>query len=195
MKGRAYVKAWARLGFYARRGPRLKREDLRGLARVSNAPGMRVRVVLVGRDRNDPLIEASEVYLDRARHTFPVDVVEVKEAPLKKGASVLRVKAEEAERIKKVLEPGELVIVMDERGKGLTSVQVSDKFDRWMQEGLRSVAFVIGGPSGLHPDFMKQARERWALSTMTLPHRMARLILCEQIYRAVSILRGEPYHK
>ncbi len=156
---------------------------------------MRVRVVLVGRDRNDPLIEAANGYLDRARHTFGVDLVEVKEAPLKKGSSVDKVKAEEADRIRKVLEPGELLIALDERGKGLTSVQVSERFDRWMQEGLRSVAFVIGGPSGLHPSLLKEARERWALSTMTLPHRMARLVISEQIYRAVSILRGEPYHK
>lgn len=158
-------------------------------------PAMRVRVVLVGRDRNDPLIDAANLYLDRARHSFPVEVVEVKEAPLKKGTSPERVKAEEAERLKKVLEPGELVIALDERGKGLTSVQVAQRLDRWMQDGLRSVAFVIGGPSGLHPDFLKQANERWALSTMTLPHRMARLLISEQIYRAISIVRGEPYHK
>jgi len=156
---------------------------------------VRARIILVGRDRKDPLVEAANAYLDRTRHTFPVDVVEVKEAPLKRGAPVERVKAEEAARIEKVLEPGERVIALDERGKALTSTAVAGRFDRWMQEGLRSVAFVIGGPSGLDPAFVAKADERWALSAMTLPHRLARLVLSEQIYRAVSILRGEPYHK
>lgn len=156
---------------------------------------MRARILLVGRDKNDPLLEAADAYLDRARHTFPVEVVEVKEVPLKRTSSIEKVKSEEAARLRKALEPGERVIALDERGKHLTSVQVSERFDRWMQEGLRSVAFVIGGPSGLDPELVKQADERWALSAMTLPHRLARLVLAEQIYRAVSILRGEPYHK
>ncbi|MCB9648559.1 MAG: 23S rRNA (pseudouridine(1915)-N(3))-methyltransferase RlmH [Deltaproteobacteria bacterium] len=156
---------------------------------------MRLRLVVVGKDRGEPLLEAADAYLDRMRHHLPVELVEVKEVPLKKNSSVEQVKAEEAQRLEKILAPDEYVVVLDERGQLLTSPEVAGRLDRWMQDGLRSVALVIGGPSGLDPSFMKRARERWALSKMTLPHRMARLVLSEQLYRGLTILRGEPYHK
>lgn len=156
---------------------------------------VRLRVVVVGKDRGDPLLTAADAYLDRVKHYMPVELVEVKEVPLKKGSAVEQVKAEEAKRLEKVLAPDELRVVLDERGQLLSSEELAGRVDRWMQDGLRSVALVIGGPSGLDPAFMRQARERWALSRMTLPHRMARLLLSEQLYRAFTILRGEPYHK
>ena len=116
-------------------------------------------------------------------------LVEYAEAELKKA------RPDEAKKIRKALKPGEHVIALDERGKSLSSVQVAECLDQWSSHGPSSVAFVIGGPSGLDRGFLAQAHDRWQLSKMTLPHRLARVILTEQIYRAFTILRNEPYHK
>lgn len=155
---------------------------------------MRLRFLIVGRDRHDPLVVAAEDYRERLGHYFPTELVEVKETPLK-NAPVERVKQEEAQRLRDALQDGDHLILLDERGKEHSSIEVAERLRRAQNEGLRSLAFAIGGPSGLDPQFLKEAKERWSLSRLTLPHRFARLLLTEQLYRAGTILRGEPYHK
>lgn len=156
---------------------------------------MKLRIIVVGRDRNDPIVQAAGEYVERIRRYFPIEVVEVKEEPLRKTTPHDRVKRAEAERIQKALREGEHLILLDERGKQLSSEEVAQRIDRLARDGISAVAFVIGGPVGLDPDFLRSAQERWSLSKMTLPHRLARLMLSEQLYRACTILRGEPYHK
>lgn len=155
---------------------------------------MRLRFLIVGKDRQDPLVLAAEAYRERLSHYFPTELVEVKETPLK-NAPVERVKQEEAARLMDALHDGDYLIVLDERGKEHTSMELAERLKRAQADGIRSLALVIGGPSGLDPELVKSAKERWALSRLTLPHRIARLLLCEQLYRAGTILRGEPYHK
>lgn len=156
---------------------------------------VRLRLILIGRDKNEPLIEVADEYSRRINRYTSFEVVELKETPLKSQANVDQVRSDEAKKIRKALKPGEHVIALDERGQSLSSVQVAESLDRWSSHGPTSVAFVIGGPAGLDRDFLATANGRWQLSKMTLPHRMARLILTEQIYRAFTILRNEPYHK
>jgi 23S rRNA (pseudouridine1915-N3)-methyltransferase len=155
---------------------------------------VKLRLIVVGRDRNEPLVEAAEGYRARLQHYFSTELVELKETPLK-NASVEQVKKEEAAKIREALQPGERWIVLDERGKEQTTMELAERLRRAQDEGQKSLTLVIGGPSGLDPQLIKEAHERWALSKLTLPHRMARLLLCEQLYRAGTILRGEPYHK
>ena len=156
---------------------------------------MRLRLILIGRDKNDPLVEVAEDYTRRINRYASFEVVEPKETPLKTQANVEQVRSDEAKKIRKALKPGEHVIALDERGKSLSSVQVAECLDQWSSHGPSSIAFVIGGPSGLDREFLSTAHARWQLSKMTLPHRLARVILTEQIYRAFTILRNEPYHK
>lgn len=156
---------------------------------------MKLKLVIVGRDKNDPLVEASMEYVGRVERYFPIEVVEVKEEPAKASTPVPRVRALEAERIRKVIGPDELVVALDERGRQHDSVELSNKLVRWANEGHKCITFVIGGPNGHDPEFVQNARESWALSRLTLPHRLARLILAEQLYRACTIMRKEPYHK
>ena len=156
---------------------------------------MKLRIIVVGRDRNDPVVGAADAYVDRLRHYCPTDLIEVREEPLKKGRHVNEVQRLEAERLRKALGQDGLRIALDERGRGLTSMALADRMRRWSDEGMPAVSVFIGGPSGLHPEIVKEAHEVWSLSTCTLPHRVARLILCEQMYRAFTIIRGEPYHK
>ena len=156
---------------------------------------MKLRLLIVGRDRNDPIVIAADEYVDRIRRYFPIEVVEVKEEPLRKGTPIERVKRAEAERIQRALRGGEHVVLLDQGGKQLTSEDVAKRLASFSRDGIGSIAFVVGGPVGLDPEFLRSANERWSLSKMTLPHRIARLILAEQLYRACTILRGEPYHK
>ncbi len=156
---------------------------------------MKLRVIVVGRDRGDALCEVASDYLTRLGRVFPTTLVEVKEEPARASNPVDRVRAIEAERLEKALLPGERVVALDERGKEHTSVELAQRMSRWADEGRSSVAFLIGGPNGLDPALVAKADERWALSRLTLPHRMARVLLAEQLYRATTIMRGEPYHK
>lgn len=156
---------------------------------------MKLRVVIVGRDRNDPLVEAADAYLDRVRRYMTVELHEVKEAPLKKSSDPDRVMAAEAERILEVVPASERLVALDRTGRALDSLQVADRLDSAMQSGIGGLAFVIGGPLGLHGSLLAKAQEKWSLSKLTLPHRLARLLLSEQLYRGFSILRNEPYHK
>lgn len=156
---------------------------------------MKLRVIVVGRDRGDALCDVASDYLTRLGRVFPTTLVEVKEEPARSSNPVDRVRAIEAERLEKALLPGERVVALDERGKEHTSVELAQRMSRWADEGRSSVAFLIGGPNGLDPALVAKADERWALSRLTLPHRLARVLLAEQLYRATTIMRGEPYHK
>ncbi len=155
---------------------------------------MKIRIILVGRDRGDPILDAADDYLTRLRRYCTVDMVEVREEPLKKGRKVADVQRVEADRIRRAVGPAGVKIALDERGQSQTSTALAGRFQRWVDEGA-AIAVIIGGPSGLHPEIVNEANEVWALSAFTLPHRVARLIVCEQMYRAFTIIRGEPYHK
>lgn len=155
---------------------------------------MKLRLIAVGRDKNEPALELAREYLERVRRYVPAELVELKEEPAKKNVPIDRVRAQEAARITGALAPGEWIVALDERGRALDSMELSEKLAGWKQ-GARRVALVIGGPNGLDRELLDRADERWALSRMTLPHRIARLVLAEQLYRACTILNGEPYHK
>ena len=87
------------------------------------------------------------------------------------------------------------VVALDERGRECTSAELGAKLGAWMGSGMAGVAFLIGDADGLGPELLARADEKLALSRLTLPHRLARLLLTEQLYRALSIVRGEPYHR
>jgi 23S rRNA (pseudouridine1915-N3)-methyltransferase len=157
-----------------------------------------VRVVLaaVGRPR-PPLAAAVAEYEARAARYWPFEAHEVREEPARGPASpaaIDRVRALEGERLLARAPAGALVVACDERGDAWTS----DRFAGWLRERrdeARSVAFVVGGAHGLAPVVRDAAQVRLAVAPWTLPHEMARLVLAEQLYRAGTIVRGEPYHK
>jgi 23S rRNA (pseudouridine1915-N3)-methyltransferase len=156
---------------------------------------VKLRLIAVGRDKNDAIVAQAAEYMARLERYFPVETVEVKEEPAKASTPIARVRAVEAERIAKALGGDDYAIALDERGKEVGSVELAKKLERFAREGKKAVSFVIGGPNGLDPEFVQKTREVWSLSKLTLPHRIARLIVAEQLYRAATIMRGEPYHK
>ena len=150
---------------------------------------------MVGRDRGDPIVDAADDYVQRLGRYGPTELVEVREEPLKKGRNVRDVQRVEAERLRKALGQDGLRVALDEHGRAHTSIRLAERLQRWLDDGVSTVSLFVGGPSGLHPEIVREAHETWALSSFTLPHRIARLIVCEQMYRAFTIVRGEPYHK
>ena len=110
------------------------------------------------------------------------------------GRSAESVMAEERKRIEAVLSKGSLVVALDERGADLTTMQLSQQLTHWQQQG-RDVTFVIGGADGLDAEFKKQADLLVRISSLTLPHGMVRVLLAEQLYRALSITKNHPYHR
>lgn len=105
-----------------------------------------------------------------------------------------RVQADEKARILAAIPGGSVTIALDERGKMLTTLQFSKHLETWMRQG-RDVCFVIGGADGLDEDLKRSADLVLALSPLTLPHALVRVVLAEQLYRAVSLIRNHPYHR
>jgi 23S rRNA (pseudouridine1915-N3)-methyltransferase len=141
------------------------------------------------------LEEAIADYEARARRYWSLDVIEVKEERAQKSAAPEQVMAAEAERLlKKVPEHAELV-ALTRRGDAWSSDRLSRHLQRSAVQSKPGIAFMIGGALGLSDEVLKQAQRRMRLSTFTFPHDLARLVLLEQLYRAGTIGRGEPYHK
>lgn len=104
-------------------------------------------------------------------------------------------KAAEAAELRKRLGPDTKAVALDEHGRTLSSEELADLVSRWNDEGARSAAFVIGGPDGLDPVFVKSADLAFSLGRITLPHGLARAVLAEQLYRAAALIAGHPYHR
>ena len=153
---------------------------------------MRIRLLAVGKDRSGLYARAVAEYVGRIQRYVRFELVEVPEA--KRHAGTPQARDEEGATLLDRIEERERVVVLDERGKELTSVELARRVDGWLT-GARDVALVIGGSDGLSPEIVARASESIALSRMTLAHRLARLVLVEQLYRAMTILRGERYHK
>jgi 23S rRNA (pseudouridine1915-N3)-methyltransferase len=153
---------------------------------------VKLRVVAVGKDRSGLYAPAVAEYAKRLARYARFEIVEVPEA--RKHAGTPRAKDEEGEALLAKIGDRERVVVLDERGAEETSAAFARRVERWLAQG-RDVALVVGGSDGLAPAVLARADETLALSRMTLAHRLARLVLVEQLYRAMTILRGEPYHK
>src|SRR5262245_5383530 len=154
---------------------------------------MRVLLVAVGKPRDPGLAAAIREYETRAARYWPLEVREVKEER-QSGLSSDLVRAREGERIAAAIPASAQLVACDVGGDRLTS----EEFARWLQaqrEQARDVAFAIGGAFGLGDSVRTRTSRRLALAPWTLPHELARLVLAEQLYRAGSIVRGEPYHK
>jgi 23S rRNA (pseudouridine1915-N3)-methyltransferase len=134
-------------------------------------------------------------YESRARRYWPLDVVEVREERARKGTSEAAVRDAEAERILRRVPKGAGLIALTRTGRALGSVQLAEELERHGTQAGGDLAWVIGGAFGLGSAVLDAARSQLRLSNFTLPHDLARLLLMEQLYRAGTILRNEPYHK
>lgn len=153
---------------------------------------MEVVVVAVGRPRSPGLAEAIRTYERRAERYFRLRTVEV---PAGGSGDEERDRAREGAAILEVAPDGLDLVALTREGGGMTSRGLARYLGELATYGLPGAAFAVGGAAGLAEDVLARARYRLSLSPMTLPHELARLVLVEQLYRAGTILRGEPYHR
>ena len=133
-------------------------------------------------------------YAKRMPREMPLILTEVKPEPRAGGKPVDALMAAEAQRLRAALPQRCRKVMLDERGADLTTRALCDRLTRWM-EGGDDIAFLVGGPDGLAPDLKAEADETLRLSSLTLPHGLARVLLAESLYRAASLARGHPYHR
>lgn len=153
---------------------------------------MRLRLIWVGKTRNEHLRALVEDYLKRLSRFARCEVVELRESGASEERAVLE---EEGKRILGSLASDALTVLLDIGGRQWDSVGLAREVERWQTQGVKEAAFVVGGHLGVTEEVRRRADVRWSLSSLTLTHEMARLLLAEQLYRAYTITRGLPYQK
>jgi 23S rRNA (pseudouridine1915-N3)-methyltransferase len=159
----------------------------------AHAPA-KLSVIAVGTRMPSWVSDAYREYAKRMPPGSALDLIEVKAEARTGGKTVAQMLAAEAVRIRAALPKSGRVIALDERGKDLGTIGLSVQLESWLQER-GPLAFLIGGPDGLDAGLKKGADMQLRLSSMTLPHGLARVLLAEQLYRAISIIGGHPYHR
>ncbi len=155
---------------------------------------MKLIILAVGNKMPEWITSGFNEYTKRMPREATIALIEVKPEPRTTGKTVPQIMEAEAQRINAALPKDVTRIVLDERGAHLTTKQLSQKMHDWLGGG-RDVAFIIGGADGLHESVRASAQQLLALSALTLPHGMVRVLLAEQLYRAYSLLHNHPYHR
>ena len=153
---------------------------------------MRLRLLHAGAPARGPLAEAAAEYAKRLGRYARYEEVLVRPV---KGGPVAEALAKEAERLRSRLKPREAVVALAVDGDAVDSEGLARRVERWQTSGRADVALLLGSAHGLDPGLVTAAEWRWSLGPLTLPHDLARVVVVEQLYRAMTILRGEPYHK
>ena len=155
---------------------------------------MEVKLVTVGRTDVPWVREGLDLYVSRLRHYVPFSLVEIPQLKNVSSFSQEQIKEKEGELILRQLVPGDTVILLDEHGKEYRSVEWADWIRKQLSRGGKALVFVIGGSYGFSEAVHARSDGKVSLSRMTFSHQMVRTIFAEQLYRAFTILKGEPYH-
>ena len=154
---------------------------------------MKTELLLVGKTVNKHFIAGINDYVERTNHYMPFNITIIPELKNTKALTEEQQKEREGDLILQKLQSSDTVVLLDEHGKELRSIEFANWLQR-KQNTTRRLVFIIGGPYGFSNAVYERANEKLSLSKMTFSHQMVRLIFCEQIYRACTIIRGEPYH-
>lgn len=155
---------------------------------------MKLHVVFTGRTTGKLFQEAISDYQRRLGHYLPFSIEELPDLKNVSSLSEEQQKEREADQLFDRLQPGDVLVLLDEKGREFTSRQFSAFVEQKMQTVSKRLVFLIGGPYGFSPRVYAAAQDKISLSKMTFSHQMVRLFLIEQIYRACTIIHGEPYH-
>ncbi|HEX5363802.1 MAG TPA: 23S rRNA (pseudouridine(1915)-N(3))-methyltransferase RlmH [Gallionella sp.] len=155
---------------------------------------MKLIIVSVGHKMPDWIATGFNEYAKRMPREAKIELVEIKPEPRTTGKTTPQIMEAEAQRILGALPQSCLRIALDEHGAQPTTKKLAAQMQDWMREG-RDVAFIIGGADGLHESVKQAAQHLMALSSLTLPHAMVRVLLAEQLYRAHSLMHNHPYHR
>jgi 23S rRNA (pseudouridine1915-N3)-methyltransferase len=159
---------------------------------------MRVVLLAIGRMKKGPETELVERYLKRAEQAGRqiglrgIEIVEIRES---RAADAGKRMVEESIALANVIPEGAVTVMLDERGDSLGSADFADHMRKWRDAGVPAAVFIIGGPDGLAQNLRDKAKLKLAFGAATWPHQMVRIMLLEQVYRAITILSGHPYHR
>ncbi len=156
---------------------------------------MRLKFVFIGRTRKPYLAQGLSELLGRINHFLPAEEIVIKEKKANSGKDEVKIKAGDTTRLLARVKPEDTLVILAPGGRSMTSIDLADWIKDQMDRGVKAIAFGLGGPLGLDTAAEKGADLLLSLSPMTFTHEMARLILLEQVYRALSINFGHPYHK
>lgn len=155
---------------------------------------MKITLLTVGKTDKDWVKQGTDIYVSRLKHYIPFTISEIPELKNVSALSKDQIKTKEGELILKNLKPSDDVILMDEHGKEYTSVDFASLLQKKITYEGKDIVFIIGGAYGFSDEVYRRADSKISLSRMTFSHQMVRAIFAEQIYRAFTIMRGEPYH-
>lgn len=155
---------------------------------------MKITLLTVGKTDKDWVRQGMDIYTARLKHYIPFNIIEIPELKNVSALSKEQIKAREGELILKNIRPAEELILLDERGKDFTSAAFAKTIQDKMTYTGKDMVFVIGGAYGFSDEVYSRANMKISLSRMTFSHQMVRAIFVEQLYRAFTIMKGEPYH-
>ena len=155
---------------------------------------MKITLLTVGKTTNANLVSLQDEYQNRLKFYIPFEMVDIPELKNTKNLSIAEQQEKEADLILKQLETSDEVVLLDDKGKQFTSMGFSEYISKKMLASHKRMVFVVGGPYGFSERVYNRANGKVSLSAMTFSHQMIRLIFVEQLYRAMTILKGEPYH-
>ena len=155
---------------------------------------MKITLLTVGRTDVEWVRKGLDLYVSRLRHYVPFSLIEIPELKNVSALAREQIKQKEGELVLKALKPSDCVTLLDERGREYRSIEFSAMLEDRMSRGGRDLVFVVGGAYGFSDAVYSRSDEKISLSKMTFSHQMVRTIFAEQLYRAFTIMKGEPYH-
>lgn len=155
---------------------------------------MRISLVCIGKTDEPYLLDGIDKYQKRLKHYVSFNLIVIPDLKNSKNLSEAQQKAKEGELILKHIQPPDYVVLLDEHGKSFRSVGFAAELNRYMINSVQHIVYVIGGPYGFDDAVYRRCNAKLSLSKMTFSHQMIRLFFIEQLYRGLSILKGEPYH-
>jgi len=153
---------------------------------------MNIKLVVIGETNNKNLKALTDQYINKLKHYITFDLIIIKDQKKKLPESIQIKK--EGEKILSILKKNEFIILLDENGKHKSSVGFSKFIQKKLNSGMKNITFIVGGPYGFSSEIKSISNYQLSLSKMTFSHEMIRLFFTEQLYRAFSILKNEPYH-
>lgn len=155
---------------------------------------MNIKLIVIGKTDSKELDILINVYLNRLKHYINFEFIVIPDLKNTKSLSEKIQKEKEGELILSQISTFDYLVLLDEKGKKFGSIPFADFIQKKMNTGIKSLAFVIGGPYGFSEKVYEMAKEKISISDMTFSHQMIRLLFTEQVYRAFTILKNEPYH-
>lgn len=155
---------------------------------------MKISLIAIGTRMPGWVTAGFEEYQKRLPNDYQLVLHEVSAGKRDKHTDIEKVLKKESAGLLSKCTPTQITVALDRQGKALNTQQIAIKLKDWHDQS-QDINLLIGGPEGIHPDYLNQADQLWSLSALTLPHPLVRVITAEQIYRAYSIIQGHPYHR